>query len=152
MGKSRELARLPNAPVFSASKTSAQTFSTNAASKVIYNNEQFDTANCYDTATARFTPNVAGYYQINATVISSVPMDGITLLSVYRNGTEYKRGGQTQSATATNNGPYSHHVGCLVYLNGTTDYVEAFIFTSGSGVTSDTAGTAFFDGALVRMA
>lgn len=151
MGKSAKLGQWPNAPVFSASKTSSQTFATNASSKVIYNNEQYDTASCYDPSTARFTPNVAGYYQVNATIITATPVDGISLLSIFRNGIEHKRGGQIQATTATNNGPYGNHVSGLVFCNGTTDFIEINIYVSGAGVTADTSGVSFFDASLVRI-
>jgi hypothetical protein len=150
MGKAREVARLPNGPAFSAKKTSAQTFSTNAYSKVIFNSEDFDTANCYDTTAARFTPTVAGYYQINATVLSASGASAVGLVSIFRNGTEFKRGLQLNLAAGSL--AFGLGVSGLVYCNGTTDFVEINVFFSGAGVTADTGGVTYFDGFLARMA
>lgn len=152
MGKSREVARLPNLPAFSASKTSSQSFSAATTTKVIFNNEHFDTANCYDNTTGRFTPNVAGYYQFNATLITTAAAEGVTLIALHRNGSEYKRGTQFDGSGTTTDAPYSHHVSGLAYLNGSTDYIEVFSYFSGSGVQAETGGASFFDGYLARIA
>ena len=54
-------------PTFSAYLSSGQTISNATHTKIQYNTEEWDTNNNYDNATNyRFTPTVAGYYQINA--------------------------------------------------------------------------------------
>src|SRR5210317_2137149 len=46
--------------------TAAQTLSHNVSTKVAFDSETFDTNSCYDNATNyRFTPTLAGYYQVN---------------------------------------------------------------------------------------
>ena len=60
------------APAFSAYNAGTQSVSANTDTKMIFNAENFDTANCFDSTTNyRFTPNVAGYYQLNASVYES---------------------------------------------------------------------------------
>lgn len=110
------------------------------------NIEVFDTANCL-AQTGRFTPNVAGYYQVN-TSISAGAASGVGGLAVtirknsadtvnvfafgVADTTEYKQG-----ATAG-----------LVYLNGTTDYVSVYGYCASGSYTA----TGFFSGSLVRAA
>ena len=53
-----------NGPTFSVYRnTTEQSVTSNVATKIQFNAEEFDTANCFDSTTNyRFTPNVAGYY------------------------------------------------------------------------------------------
>ena len=54
-------------PAFSAYPATAQTLSSSGTQvKLLFATEEFDTASCFSSS--RFTPNVAGYYQINSTV------------------------------------------------------------------------------------
>ena len=56
-------------PAFSAYTTASVTCNNNTTVKMAFNGKQYDTASCYDATTNyRFTPNVAGYYQINASI------------------------------------------------------------------------------------
>ena len=70
MGKSQKLGNMPNAPAFSATRTSTnQSFTSAVWTKVECQTEEFDTASAYDNATNfRFTPQVAGYYQVSGTL------------------------------------------------------------------------------------
>lgn len=149
MGKSAKLSQVPNGPAFNATKTSSQTFATGAASKVLFNNEEYDTNSNYDTSTGRFTPTVAGYYQINSAVVCS-GASGIGLLSIYKNGLEIKRGVQTSQGSPSL--IYGQNVSGLVYCNGSTDYIEIYIYFSSAGVTADTGGSSYFDAHLGRPA
>lgn len=133
-------------PAFSAVKAVAQSLSGTPA-KVNYATEEFDTNSCYDATTSRFTPNVPGYYQINAAWGSSGSNSGNSI-AVRKNGVEYKVGNYT--STVQNLAVVT--VSAIVYLNGSTDYVEIY----GSNVnpmnsTSD-PGTNYFQGFLARAA
>lgn len=146
MGKPREIARLPNAPAFSAYANASTSIPTAAITKVNFQVEDFDTAGNF--ASSRFTPTVAGYYQINA----SVQFTGSTtnpLCYITKNGTQVKCGSYS---TGSFTGPVSVVSG-LVYLNGSTDYVEVAAYHStGSSVnTIAAADTTRFDGCLVRV-
>ena len=56
-------------PAFSAWQNGNNNISNQTSTKVTLNNKEFDTANCFDATTNyRFTPNVAGYYQINSCI------------------------------------------------------------------------------------
>src|SRR5210317_1629772 len=52
-------------PAFSAYQSSAQTIAGYTFVKMNLQTEEFDTDSCFDTSLSRFTPTVAGYYQVN---------------------------------------------------------------------------------------
>jgi hypothetical protein len=120
-------------PAFSAVITGAfQTVTTNTYTKVQLGTELFDTNNNFDSTTNyRFTPTVAGYYQINASVaityITATTTGGLGLL--YKNGYVYY---QSTFRNDSGNGMYGNcNISTLVYLNGSTDYLELFGYAVG---------------------
>lgn len=135
-----------NGPAFSAYQNSAQTFTTSAFNKLQIDTEEFDTANCFNTGNYRFTPNVAGYYQVNANY--NLSASSITLAVIYKNGSAFKYG-----VNSTGSVTYGGSVSCLVYMNGTTDYIEFYGYTSGTGYTVTTGIlNTWFQAVLVRSA
>lgn len=135
-----------NGPAFSAYLNSSQTVSTATWTKVQFNLEEFDTNNCYDTTTFRFTPTVAGYYQFSGSVGVLTTQTGIALFW-YKNGSQFK---QTQN---TGNASTSTTAGsCLIYCNGTTDYVELYVYlNSGQGLQNSSLIT-YMQAVMVRGA
>jgi len=142
-----------NMPAFSAYLvTSDQSISSSTFTKVQFNAKLFDTANCFDSTTNyRFTPNVAGYYQFNWTLTLTCLSSGTrAIMTLYKNGSIYCYG----SYLVPYNGTTSIGGGsCVVYMNGTTDYVEVYGYITGTGTTV-TAGVAqtLFSGSMVRAA
>jgi hypothetical protein len=148
-----------NGPAFSAYATAAQTVTNGVVTKVILGLENFDTANCFDSATNyRFTPNVAGYYQINGAIYgTSLSLYTVSCLAViYKNGSAYLGGAfaNTQGSTGSN---AASSVCSLIYMNGTTDYVELYGYLAGTGTlqlqnTSSLGLMCQFSGSLMRAA
>ena len=134
-------------PAFSAYQSSAQTITSNVMTKLQFQTEEFDTASCFDNSTNyRFTPNVAGYYQVSGGLSPNDSVTGVRV-SVYKNGSEFKRLIGTASANVGHGGGSA-----LVYLNGTTDYVELYgTFSSGQPAFANAAAT-YFQAAMVRAA
>lgn len=136
-------------PAFRAQSLSTQNLSVTVSTKFTTNGEIFDTANCYDpTTNYRFTPNVAGYYQVNAsgyaqTVTSSYGLQ----IFIFKNGSQAGVG-STGSANSVNYG-YAQ-VSTLLYLNGTTDYIECYGNAFGSGTIA--CSCTEFSASLVRAA
>ena len=140
---------LPNggvAPAFSAYLSSAQTPTNSTFTKVTFDAELWDTNNNF--ASSRFTPTVAGYYQINSCV-GYGNNNTACLISIYKNGTEYKRGNQ---ATISSTASTATNVSGTVYCNGSTDYIEIYIFQNTATALTTTAAQTYFDGCLVRGA
>ena len=134
-------------PAFSAYQSSGQTLSSNTWTKISFQTEEFDTANCFDSAsTYRFMPNVAGYYQISGGY-SVATTASIMYLQYYKNGSGYKL--TTNSGSAGLAGCYGS---ILVYLNGTTDYVELYGYILTGQALSANSQATYFQAALVRAA
>jgi hypothetical protein len=114
-------------PAFFAKRASTnQTIGLTTYTKVQFNGEDFDTDNCYDpTTNYRFTPNKAGYYQLNSTIYFQNNSRVIALF--YKNGAVYQD--FYDFSTSTNIMPSGS---TLMYLNGTTDYAEVYVYQSGS--------------------
>ena len=140
-------AQAMNGPAFSAYSSGTQSTTSGVATKVIYNTEAFDTASCFDSTTNyRFTPSVAGYYQINAAVQYQGTAAASSTFSVqlYKNGSLWI---QTSTSSIQYAQPF---VSNIIYLNGSTDYVEVFAQHFGGG--SQNIIGSLFCGALVRGA
>ena len=140
------------APAFSAYQSSGQNITTATLTKLTINTEEFDTASCYDNATNyRFTPNVAGYYQVNGVFAFNAPAS-TSLILIYKNGVRFKDGVLGSSTTLTNQGS---NVSALIYMNGSTDYLELYGFQA-QGTTSTTSGgsatVVYFQAFLARSA
>ena len=142
-----------NMPAFSAYGTTLQTLTNGTNTKIILNNKIFDTANCFDSTTNyRFTPTVAGYYQItgNCSMVSGVATQ-LTIASIFKNGSAYSYGTSSPVYSTIQN---FISVTNLVYMNGSTDYVELYVYHNlgSSWNTSPAQATVNFSGSLVRTA
>ena len=139
-------------PAFSAYNNGGQSINSAVATKVQFQTEEFDTNGCFDNTTNyRFTPNVAGYYQISSCILASgLITGGLCFSYLYKNGVVFKRYGQSPANW------YSSQGTTLVYANGTTDYFEVYFQqNSGANITtesSDPARYTWFQAALVRAA
>jgi len=139
-----------NMPAFSAWASGSASISSNTWTKIALDTETFDTNNCFDSTTNyRFTPTVAGYYQINGRAgISGTTGVTTCYLAIYRNAVRYKRGSDAGIAGTSN-------ISDIVYFNGSTDYVELYIYQyNGLSSTLDggEAQRVYFSGAMVRGA
>ena len=141
-----------NIPAFSAFRSgSHQTISSSTWTKVQLNSETFDTANCYDpTTNYRFTPNVAGYYQINFSIYAGNGTNQAILVSVFKNGVGYVQISNYASSSGILD-DWNTGGSTLVYLNGSTDYIELYAYIVGSAVINLGNGT-YMDGFLARTA
>ena len=151
-----------NMPAFAANAGSSTSISNGVFTVAPYNTKVFDTGTCYNntngtvtlngisTPAYAFAPNVAGYYQISATA------------SVYGNSTTT---GSTQIALRFNGSNLSFATCPIVgsqqnvqflagvfYFNGTSDYIQTFMYQSyGSTLNFDT-GNLRFSGSMIRSA
>jgi hypothetical protein len=146
-------------PAFRAIRTTNQSVNHNTYTKVQLNTETFDTANCYDNATNyRFTPNVAGYYQVNGVVAIQTAGSStqVSQVFLYKNGSNYGANSDfplVQVIDATAWGRSSVALTDIVYLNGSTDYIELFAyFFDYTAGTSKNLQDAQFSASLARSA
>jgi hypothetical protein len=132
-------------PAFSAYAGSGTSLIGSTYTKILFDTEDFDTNNNF--ASSRFTPTVAGSYQINAAMQTSGSSIGSIL--IYKNGLLLKNG--LYLGIALSSGVYV--TASIAYLNGSTDYVEIYGY-NGSATLNTVAGSAntYFNGAMVRSA
>jgi hypothetical protein len=133
-------------PSFSAYLNSTQAFTAGVWTKVQLNAEEWDTNNNFDSTTNyRFTPTVAGYYQINCEAASvSSTFSGTNYLGIYKNGSLYR-----YSVISTYGMPV---LSSMVYFNGSTDYIELYTnLGTSQNLTAGSTGN-FMNGGLVRAA
>jgi len=135
-------------PAFSAYHSANQSIGSSTWTNITFGTEEFDTANCFDSVTNnRFTPNVAGYYQVNAQVQPNDFYTGVAI-AIYKNGSLFKYGnfylaGSTGGSV----------VSTLIYLNGTTDYIECYAaFTGSAQLVAGGPAFSYFQGFLARTA
>ena len=151
-----------NMPAFNAFPSSNQSVTTNTFTLINFQTKTgvgFDTAGAFNntgsTVTLNgisvpayaFAPPVAGYYQIS---VSLAPNTTITreILNLYKNGASAYYG---SDITATNIS--GMNCSWLVYLNGTSDYIQLYGYATGSSPQwfADSRYS-FFSGVLVRGA
>jgi hypothetical protein len=142
-----------NGPAFRVYYTGSNQSVTNGVNaKIILNTKVFDTANCFDASTNyRFTPNVAGYYQFNAMLYASASTAlGYNYIQVFKNGNQDSAAIYGPYGGASNIGSLS----TLIYMNGSTDYVELWAQISGTGTLIYAPGYAltYLSGFLARSA
>jgi hypothetical protein len=139
-------------PAFRAYVSTAQTLTSGSQQKVTFGTETFDTNSNFSSS--RFTPTVAGYYQLNSTVrLTGQSTGGEVMITIWKNGSEYARGTNTQGINPGTDW-FSMQVSDIVYANGSTDYFEIYIKFS-SGTTEDTtegSNISYFSGSMISEA
>jgi hypothetical protein len=132
-------------PSFSAYCSSSQTLSSGTFTKIQFQTKEWDTTTAFSGSTT-YTPLVAGYYQVSAAVSQIASYTNVAV-ALYKNGSAYK---------FLYNGPNSNSSGgfgsAMVYLNGSTDYIEIYAsFSTGQGTVNAQKDT-YFQAAMVRSA
>jgi hypothetical protein len=142
------LAALGNGPAFNAYQSSATSLPNNTNTKLLFGTEVFDTNNNFASST--FTPNVAGYYQVNGKVALSTNTSNSRWVSLYKNGSKVADIGWTVGSGVN----FSECGGSyLIYMNGSTDYLELYSYqNSGATLTTDGGVSTYFSASLVRAA
>jgi hypothetical protein len=111
-----------------------------------------DAQSWWNPTTKRFTPTIAGYYDVTLSAwwVAGVISNNQTNLQMRKNGNSYAL---SQEIINTSTGQ-SLNLNRMIYLNGTTDYLDFTVFTSNTTSqvlqkgTVDGSGT-FFSAALI---
>jgi hypothetical protein len=130
-------------PAFSAYQSSPQTLSSGTATKITFTTEEFDTNSNFSSST--FTPTVAGYYQVNASVTAGASYTTGRAM-IYKNGSEFKRG----NTVLSNGGQFV--VSALVYCNGSTDYIDIYGYLATGQNLAASLYETYFQASMVRAA
>lgn len=132
-------------PAFSAYPSSTQTLSSSTITKILFGTEEFDTNNNFANST--FTPTVAGYYQVQGKIQPDASYTA-GIVAIYKNGSLYKYGSFNANAT----GVAQPSMSCLVYCNGSTDYIEFYASVqTGQNISASSTFT-WFQGCMIRGA
>lgn len=140
-------------PAFSAYANASLSITSSTFTKVNINTVIFDTASCFDTTNNRFTPTVAGYYQVNGGARASATNLVSAIAAIYKNGSIYMQGGTLNIAAIS--AAQMIGINTMVFLNGTTDYLELWGVIGGTSpsYSYSTANiTSTFSAALIRSA
>ena len=88
-------------PAFIATASANQAITADTATKINFNTVSVNLNSNYNTSTYRFTPTVAGYYQISGTFqVQTTSTTCVAVPSLYKNGAVYMYGA---SCPATSN-------------------------------------------------
>jgi hypothetical protein len=132
-------------PAFIAYASATQTLSALTNTKRAINTEILDTDNCFNTTTNRFTPNKAGLYQVSATqMFGGAPARNIEM--IWKNGSNY--GSLNDQYVNGNDGGGGGSY--LMSMNGTTDYIEFYILSSGTPIANAGANDSKFAAVWIR--
>lgn len=102
--------------------SSDQTLGAASATVIGFNSEVFDTGSDYNTSTYKWLPDVAGYYRVFAhLVFNAVANAKYVNTYIQKNGSGYEAIGYKNAGIA---GALSCIAETIVYLNGSTDYVQ----------------------------
>lgn len=142
IGKLQAQITAQQGPRFRAFLPANTTLTSGAMSLAALSSENFDPSNTFDAATNyRFQPAVAGYYWLPWSVFMFNSSGTLTSTT----GALHKNGAEISRNTSSGVGVTIRGVqgGDLVYLNGTTDYVDlrvAGVISSGSVTLTGAAG------------
>ena len=144
---------VPKVPAFRIVRSGNQALTDDSWNQIDFDSVDLDNMNNFNTSTSRYTPTVEGWYTFNIILYLSVNTNlNRWIGSIGKNSAGYGSGrvwdtdlyDNTQNAYQTMNGSR------MYYMNGSTDFVEAWCFidaTSGTPVIS--SGQSTFEGHLV---
>jgi len=127
-----------NRPAFHAYLGSNQTAADATATKLNINTETYDTDGCFDTSTYRFTPTEAGKYFVygNAEWYSTGNTFNFGAARIYKNGSVLFSLGH--NGNASGGAQEGKEPSGVVDMNGSTDYLELYVYQDTSDSSSVT--------------
>ena len=144
-------------PTFSATSNANQTITAATFTLISLQTENWDTASAFNNTGSTvagvpayaFLPTVAGYYQVNYSIDSGSSTAPVrSLACLYKNATQYRFATNIVGTTA-----YGNSGSSLVYLNGTTDYIQMYGYIQASvAIVGNVSTQTFFEASLVRGA
>lgn len=122
-------------PIFSASKINDQSVTSGTLTKITFETINFNLDGAYSSSTSRFQPTEEGYYQLNLSLLCR-DTTSVTRCDTafYKNGSLFLRNSTHLSGT---NFSAPSALSTLIYLNGSTDYVEFFGASYGTSPSFD---------------
>ena len=141
-------------PLFRVIRSDYQVLANNTDTVISFDNDSsgssFDTNNFYNTSTYRFTPTIAGYYQLTAQLEFSLNSgNNLFGLMIFKNGSEYLRIRRWNDGSNSN---VNINITGIVPFNGSSDYAQVYGWqNSGGNITVfQGSGRTFFEGHYIR--
>ena len=120
---------MKNTPAFQAYMNSTQTVSSETATKINIDTEEWDTDSNFDTTNKRFLPTTAGKYFIYGGYrfdTGNADQVKYAEVHIYKNGSIYKDGVQMGNYNTQTFRNMMLAVSATVDMNGSSDYVELY--------------------------
>lgn len=115
-----------------------QTVSAGVNNKIQFTTELLDADNIYDNATNyRYQPLKSGWYFIYVRARATLSGTDGTQALIYKTGALYAEGTYVASATGANHS----EVTALINLNGSTDYIEGWVYSPSVTLRGSTSAT-----------
>jgi len=139
---------IPKAVAFSVYKSGNQSMTSATWTEVTWDAEEFDTAGFFSNN--RFTPQIAGYYQINFSINQSTGTGNAILARLMKNGSTYRFGSYHYHSSSEID-DYQQWASIMVYMNGSTDYLTVDAYGIGLTTINGGATQSNFQGFLVGV-
>ena len=135
--------------VFIAKMSSGYNTSNNTDGEIVFQNEVFDSDNRYSNSNGRFTPNVAGYYFIDASLQFSLNSgNNLFESTIWKNGSEQFKNRMWNDGS---NSDVHCKVTGIVSVNGSSDYISIAAWqNSGGNITVNPGNGSYFMGYFLR--
>jgi hypothetical protein len=146
-----------NMPTFSVSgnNSTSQSVSANTTAKITFyttagSEYYWDTASCWSSANNRFVPTVAGYYTFATNLGTAGWSSGNQFNLIIRKNGSTNRWVFGTSLSSSND--VYMNGSCTLYMNGSTDYVEVYLFNNGGNTITvrNESERTWFTGSLLR--
>jgi hypothetical protein len=127
-----ETSALTNNAYFAQGILNATQAIPNSLDTIIQFVDQFDPPGWYDPGTYKFLPNIAGYYTVSlgVTLENTFNNTGYVQIQILKNGSTR----EMQCRQPLNNTSDSSLFGSkIIYLDGSTDYLEFIVYQSSAG-------------------
>ena len=135
--------------MFIAKMNSGYNTSHNTDGEIVFQNEVFDSDGRYNNSNGRFTPNVAGYYFIDASLqFSTNSANNLFESTIWKNGAEQFVNRMRNPAS---NSELHCKVSGIVSVNGSSDYISIAAWqNSGGNLTVNPGNGSYFMGYFLR--
>ncbi|RYZ94192.1 MAG: hypothetical protein EOP47_28300 [Sphingobacteriaceae bacterium] len=134
---------------FHATKDDVYSLPPNTASNILFGTEVYDVNNWYNPVDGRFTPKVPGYYQFNAGLRMYNGGSSERYIRLVKTNITTSVATDIANGSAINGTVIVSQVSAVVYLNGTTDYVNVKGYSLDAVSSSSNAHQCYFQGYLI---
>ena len=127
-----------------AKLSASQTISSATWTAIQLNQTTIDTDSDFNTSTYRFQPTVAGYYWVSGHLMRTAG-SGALAVGLFKNGTKVTQGDYAPTDM------YGGNCTQIIEMNGSTDYVQLYMYAVTSLICQGGADNTFFNAYLIQQ-